>query len=156
MHPRKSVLSFAMSFLYVLSIVVSLSGAAQVNASDLTNRLPPRPSPVPTVSPGSVLYPEGYIELSVLSARADLWTAVQWQAHDGIWHTVEGWQGTLDEIKNGQGRKTWWVGKADMGTGPFRWLIYQSYQGKLLATSSPFYLPGLFEQTVKVEVPLAP
>jgi len=153
MHSRKSLLSFALSFLYAISIVASLSTAAQVNASDL----PPRPSPVPTTSPGeSALYSEGYIELHVLSTRANLWTAVQWQDHYGIWHTVEGWQGTLDEIENGKGTKTWWIGKADMGTGPFRWLIYQSYQGKLLAKSSPFYLPGLVEQTVKVEVPLVP
>lgn len=158
MYSRKSLLSLTLSILYTLFIVVSLCTAAQANASDLpsnpADRLPPRPSPA---SPGDgALYSEGYIELHVLSTRADLWTAIQWQDIYGVWHTVEGWQGTFDEIENGKGRKTWWIGKADMGTGPFRWLIYQSYRGKLLATSSPFYLPGLFEQTVKVEMPLAP
>jgi hypothetical protein len=153
MRSKKSQLSIALSLLYALSMVVSLSAAAQANASDL----PPRPLPQPPASRGDgALNPEGYIQLHVPSARADLWTAIQWQDHDGIWHPVEGWQGTLDEIENGKGKKTWWIGKADMGTGPFRWLIYSSYQGKLLATSSPFYLPGLAGQTVQVEVSLAP
>jgi len=153
MRSRKSLLSIALSLLYALSMVVSLSAAAQVHPSDL----PPRPLPLPPVARNDgALNSEGYIQLHVLSARADLWTAIQWQDHDGIWRPVEGWQGTLDEIENGKGKKTWWVGKADMGTGPFRWLIYSRYQGKLLATSSPFYLPGLIEQTMQVEVSLTP
>ena len=116
-----------------------------------------RPSPVPSASPGEgALFSEGYIELYVLSNRADLWTVIQWQDHFGIWHNVEGWQGTPDEIENGKGRKTWWIGQANMETGPFRWLIYQSAQGRLLGRSSPFYLPGRVEQVVKVEVSLAP
>jgi hypothetical protein len=54
------------------------------------------------------------------------------------------------------GHKTWWVVKSDLGTGPFRWVIYRSRQGPRLATSQPFDLPDTEGRTVRVEVSLAP
>jgi len=86
----------------------------------------------------------------------DLWTLVQWQDDKGAWYDVEGWQGTLDEVQDGAGRKTWWVAKSDKGKGPFRWRVYRGQGGWLLATSEPFYLPGLNGGTVTVEVSLEP
>jgi hypothetical protein len=89
----------------------------------------------------------------------DLWTAVQWQDLSGAWHGVEGWQGTLDEVKsckNGvvTGYKTWWVGGEHMGEGPFRWLVYHGKGGRLLATSESFDLPSINKATLVVEMPL--
>ena len=74
---------------------------------------------------------------------------------------MQGWQGTLDRVEAEDGSdvvgyKTWWVGEDDLGKGPFRWLVYQSEGGRLLATSEPFDLPGSGGATVVVEVSLAP
>jgi hypothetical protein len=84
----------------------------------------------------------------------------------GDWHDVEGWQGTFDDFVHDsssndgggmcEGKKTWWVARADLGTGPFRWVIYQMPGGKLLASSKPFYLPNAIDETVRVEVSLLP
>jgi hypothetical protein len=89
----------------------------------------------------------------------DLWTMVQWQDPSGAWHDVEGWQGTLDEVRcseNGDvtGYKTWWVGGEHMGKGPFRWLVYQGKGSRLLATSESFDLPSINKAMLVVEVSL--
>jgi hypothetical protein len=90
----------------------------------------------------------------------ELWTIVQWQDNEGRWHDVEGWQGTLDSITvadDGKvtGKKTWWVGEKDLGTGPFRWRVYRGKGSWLLATSAPFDLPAAIGQKIVVEVSLA-
>ena len=79
----------------------------------------------------------------------------------GAWHDAEGWRGELDEVLTGDGgvfvgHKTWWVAKSDLGTGPFRWLVYEGRHGRWLATSVPFDLPDIKGGTVRVEVSLAP
>jgi hypothetical protein len=89
----------------------------------------------------------------------DLWTGVQWQDPTGAWHDVEGWRGTLDEVKSDvegavTGYKTWWVGGEHMGEGPFRWLVYRSKGGRLLAASESFDLPSVNKATLVVGVPL--
>jgi hypothetical protein len=111
--------------------------------------LPSRPSPEPAVTSAPKL-PDGTIELTVESATAGLWTVVQWQDALGGWHDVEGWQGALDEGD----KKMWWVAKADLGKGPFRWAV--THSGERLATSELFYLPDSVGQTVKVSVSLVP
>jgi len=70
----------------------------------------------------------------------------------GDWHDVEGWQGTLDEVNDGVGKKVWWVVKSDLGKGPFRWMIYQGQGGRPLAQSEPFYLPRSADESVNIEV----
>ena len=77
----------------------------------------------------------------------DVCTVVQWQDAWSDWHAVEGWRGTLDDVSTGVsdkivGHKTWWVAAEDLGKGPFRWQAYRCGNGKLLATSAPFYLPS--------------
>jgi hypothetical protein len=88
----------------------------------------------------------------------DLWTEVQWQDDKGEWHAVDGWRGTLDRVieKEGViiGQKTWWVAEDALGTGPFRWQVYQDEGGRLLTTSNPFDLPGSDGSTVTLKVPL--
>jgi len=105
--------------------------------------LPPRPTPGPT--PVVIIGQVGQgaaIELHVLAARSTWWTVVQWQDAQKNWNTVAGWQGIFDEIKAGIGTKLWWVVLTDLGKGPFRWAIYESKGGKLLAVSEAFNLPA--------------
>jgi hypothetical protein len=84
---------------------------------------------------------------------------VQWQDEKGQWHDVNGWRGELDEAEVGAdgqavGVKAWWVAEEDLDKGPFRWQIYQSQGGRLLATSDPFDLPEKARQQIVVEIPL--
>ena len=85
----------------------------------------------------------------------DLWTVVQWKDEKGIWRDVEGWRGTFDQVKDGVGVKTWWVGEKHLGTGPYRWKIYRYKGGWLLAISEEFNLPAAVNQATTVEVSLA-
>jgi len=48
----------------------------------------------------------------------------------------------------------WYVGKEDLGSGPFRWLVYDAQDGRLLATSDLFDLPERAGQTVEVAIML--
>ncbi len=138
--------------------------------------LPPRPTPqsAPILRPTPLSRPPagGFIELRFQTTQEgirsvghwqELWTVVQQQ--DGLenWQNLEeGWQGTFDEFSYDkdenvcQGKKTWWVAKADLGRGPFRWMIYQGQGGELFAQSEPFYLPHSIDEVVKVEVSLVP
>jgi hypothetical protein len=84
------------------------------------------------------------------------WTAVEWQDGEGNWHTVEGWQGNFDHaLPEGDrhfGLKTWWVAPRDLGTGPFRWVVYAEGGGAYLARSEAFALPATLggQRTVDV------
>ena len=113
--------------------------------------LPPRP----TATPPAIYPPSssgGFIELQVTghSVPIGLWTIVQWQDSAGNWRTVEGWQGTTYEGNH----VLWWVSHADLGKGPFRWVVYRSPGGVWLGNSPSFTLPGYDGATVKVEVVL--
>ena len=147
---------------YLLALGVMLIGLASVYtpASARPLALPPRPTPtvVPTAVPTAVptivppvrsLSPAvegGAIVLHVTAPPAGLWATVEWQDAAGNWHPVEGWQGTLDADQT----KTWWVAKADLGTGPFRWVGYERYGGQRWAHSLSFYLPAINRQKVEV------
>jgi len=96
--------------------------------------------------------PDGsYFELYVRPSQPGLWTIVQWQDSAGGWHDIEGWQGTLNEGH----KKGWWVAPAIFGEGPFRWTVYQSKGGQLLATSDSFYLPASAGKKVRVGMSLS-
>jgi hypothetical protein len=146
----------------ILLALVSLLSLAQNALADLPPRslphpfLPPSPQPTP---------PGGTIELHVRFPQTwlwatvhwqEMWTVVQWQDDEGRWHDVEGWQGTLDELQDGEGKKTWWVAKADLGKGPFRWVVTQGPGGARLAVSEAFHLPTRIGETVAVQVSLTP
>jgi len=79
---------------------------------------------------------------------------VQWQDDKGYWHDVAGWQSTLDEVQDGEGKKTWWLDEGLLGKGPFRWAVYRSQDGWLLATSGPFDLPARTGATATIEMSL--
>jgi hypothetical protein len=111
--------------------------------------LPPRPTPVPTlpaVSQGA------YIQLYVSTTQSELWTQIQWQDNLHNWHTVEGWQGTLDASHT----QTWWVAPANFGEGLFRWVIRLDQNGPVLAQSQFFTLPTTTRQVVKIDLALGP
>jgi hypothetical protein len=95
----------------------------------------------------------GRIVLSLESPVAQwtqLWTTVEWQDAFGEWHTVEGWQGTFNE----QGQVIWWVAEKDLGTGPFRWVVYEERDGALWAASESFDLPSHLGETTSVSIEL--
>ncbi len=124
--------------------------------------LPPRPTPQPA-PPEAGLARLASVELQVHFGQEEqarhwqeMWTVVEWQDAFGDWHEVEGWRGTFDEIVDGKGRKVWWVYPRDLGTGPFRWTVYGSPSGRLLAHSKPFHLPDAMGQTSVVTVTLRP
>ncbi len=169
------VLGFAC--LCVVSAIVLLPLAAQAAPSAIPP-VPTRPSnPTSTPTPTSVPVPPapasasaaspggGRIELQVKFPTTwsrvgihwqNLWTVVQWQDDRGIWHDVEGWQGTLNEVQDAVGKKEWWVAEADLGKGPFRWVVYRGQDGALLATSESFYLPDTVGRIVQTEVAVQP
>ncbi|MFQ5399227.1 MAG: hypothetical protein ACE5E7_06470 [Anaerolineae bacterium] len=91
----------------------------------------------------------GFIRLSLATPdTGELWTAVQWRDHQGLWHDVQGWQGSLDEGNV----KTWWVSEETLGAGPFRWVVYDGPGGAELGTSQTFSLPAKANEVVVVEV----
>lgn len=86
----------------------------------------------------------------------ELWTVVQWQDEWGYWRDVAGWQGTLDQVQDGEGKKTWWLDEGLLGKEPFRWRVYRSQAGTLLATSDPFDLPTSTGATATIKMSLGP
>ena len=146
-----NIQKFLVSGLCALLLVASATLPTRATVS----ALPPRPSPSPTpIVELAASAPGALIKLNVQPAvQPALWTVVQWQDRLGGWHDVEGWRGTLDEISSGVG-KVWWVARANFDTGPFRWVIYQSPGGKLLAASEAFQLPRYENTMVVIEVSL--
>jgi hypothetical protein len=129
--------------------VLMLSGTSTASAGSL----PPRPTPAPTAVPGGTTIGGtngAYIELHVPAAQSNWRTMVQWQDGQKNWHDVITWQGTFDDIKSGLGVKTWWVAPADLGKGPFRWVVSDAGGGQVVAVSEAFNLPAT--QHVKVVV----
>lgn len=160
----------AMVLLLAWSGIAASAGTSESEMVVPTSTRPPTP-PLPTVtspprpSKFTGTQRSGAVDLQVRFPSGwpwddpwqDLWTVVQWQDNLGDWHDVLGWQGHLDDIEVGEaghvvGEKRWWVAPADLGTGPFRWLVYQRQDGRLLATSASFHLPNVREESKAVEV----
>lgn len=94
--------------------------------------------------------PEGGARILVRpSARFEgSWSAVQWKDDKGIWQTVEGWQGAIEN-----GYKRWWISPDLYGAGPFRWVLLNQKEGSQIAVSQPFHLPEAHDQMLVWEVP---
>ena len=157
--------------LCVVLVIMLLPLAAQAAPSAIppvpTRTPTPTPTPVTNISTSDpIKLPDGgRIELRVKFLDTwsetgmhwqDLWTIVQWQDERGRWHKVEGWQGTLDEVQDAVGKKIWWVAEADLGKGPFRWMVHRSQGGGVLVISEAFYLPANVGQLVLTEVVVQP
>ncbi|MEJ5309993.1 MAG: hypothetical protein WHX52_09490 [Anaerolineae bacterium] len=146
----------------MLAIAVLLLPVQPVGAAIL----PPRPAPLPESSSGSEFTEEGCvasIALHVHFSRVEqayrwqeLRTVVEWQDGLGNWHKVEGWQGALDEVVEGVGRKVWWISRANLGTGPFRWTVYRDSSGKRPVYSEAFRMPDAVGQLAIVDVTVGP
>ena len=154
-------------WLYV-TVAVACASLGIVSSPAPARALPPRPTPsaFAEVVPARSAPDSGSIELRVRFPAAlpghegpwqELWTVVEWQdPYTGTWREVEGWGGTLDGMTGeggaAAGHKTWWVARRDLGTGPFRWVVYRTKGGPLVVTSEPFDLPAGAGQAVVVEV----
>jgi hypothetical protein len=147
---KRIILTFLVSLLGLWAVALFSASTAGAAA------LPPRPTPGPTPVIVSGQAGQGaFIELHVPGARSSWWTAVQWQDAQENWNTVTGWQGTFDAILSSEGTKLWWVAPADLGKGPFRWIVYSAKDSQLLAASDPFNLPARpkMKTVVTVAVP---
>lgn len=159
------------ALVFLLWGTIAVSAGAPVLRQEVaptSTRPPPPPLPSPTLEPAFQAPTGGLIELRVhfpddwpwdQGHWQDLWTVVQWQDRLGDWHIVEGWRGELDRIAIVQegavvGYKAWWVAHDDLDKGPFRWLVYRSDGGDLLASSPPFYLPEIGGATAWADVSL--
>jgi len=161
------VLVFAGLCVTLVIVLLPLAAQAAPAAIPPVPTRPPTPTPTPIASASAQAAPPdgSRIELRVKFSDTwpevgmqwqDLWTVVQWRDDRGYWHNVEGWQGTLDEVQDGVGEKVWWVAEADLGKGPFRWLVYQERDGRLLVASDSFYLPSDVGRVALVEVAVLP
>lgn len=137
-----------------------------------TAELPDRPNPEASPDAVPVSLPTGGLirlqlqlpseTLARVGSWQSLWTVVQWQDAEGSWHDVEGWQGTFDDFRAettqgiARGQKLWWVAPADLGTGPFRWLVQQEPDDEQLAVSAPFHLPDAGGTLLPVEIAITP
>jgi len=84
------------------------------------------------------------------------WTVVQWQDAEGNWHTIDGWQGNFDQASPAGNEakvlKTWWASDDLLGRGPFRWLVYDSREGRVIGQSEPFKMPTSAGQNAVVTI----
>lgn len=140
-HVRIALFSFGLAGLLLAALLA-------MQAPSAAQALPPRPTEAPpTAAPPEVT--GGFIVLTINMDEPtnDVWTAVEWQdPHTDVWHLVDGWQGA----PNANHEVRWYVGQEDLGSGPFRWLVYDAPEGDLLATSETFMLPEHARQTVAV------
>jgi hypothetical protein len=91
--------------------------------------------------------------------QEDLWLKVQWLDANGVWQDVAGWQGTLDAIQQAEdwmGMKELWLADAYLGTGPYRWQMFDRHDNHLLTTSDEFYLPSRGGDLMAVDMMLKP
>jgi hypothetical protein len=157
-----SCLLAAASFTVSSPVALALLPTREVDPTPTLTPPPALPTATPVVRPGATVrlaatFPDGWPwETTPWSA---LWTVVQWQDPAGIWQDVAGWRGGLDDVTVAAdgtvvGTKTWWVDPADLGKGPFRWIVSAGQTGDRLAVSQPFELPALERGTTVVEVAL--
>ena len=165
---KKRVVQLALAAGAAVTLVIIMLA---VTPAQVSQALPPRPTPPGTAAPTSEPEPEPGAALALQlhfpaawpwaeTSWQTLWTVVQWQDSQEQWRDVTGWQGGLDRVtvsgETVDGWKTWWVAEADLGKGPFRWVVYAAPAGGLLGVSEPFYLPAAVDQTGVVEMSLEP
>jgi len=129
----------------LLTLLSARTPFAFANGSD---ELPPRP---PTVTPRPEPPVGAHIVLQLRNQQFqvdNLFTVIQWQGADGVYHDVTGWHGRFSTNH----KVRWWVDQKDFGAGPFMWSVYNMQDGKLMASSEPFLLPTHENETVVVYV----
>ena len=151
---KRLILTSTLATLLAIGIMVAVAGAAEP--------LPERPIvPAVTTSPspsGSKLIlkaPTGSSSNGNVY-DADDWTVVQWQAVNGSWYDVEGWQGHFffdadSDPDNWQ--VEWWVGSENHRKKNFRFVIYiNNSRERIKQTSAVFDLPETRGTAVEVNV----
>ena len=151
------------------AFMLLLLAARSATADDMD--LPPRESPA---TPTEVLVqPNGQGARVHLQAhfsqdwpweamhwQEDLWVVVQWyDPSTGIWHDVDGWQGSFEAIQQAEdwmGMKELWLADVHLGTGPYRWQVFEKDSNHLLSTSEEFYLPARGGDLMAVDMMLQP
>lgn len=135
------------ALLCAAALIALIPAAAQAGSPDLPPRpipdLPPRPGgPTPAPAPeGGLIELILHFDPSLAPTLVSWQTQVQWQDGLGEWHNVEGWRGTADELHNDWGRKSWWLDREHLGTGPFRWVIYSDGSEEPIKSSDKFFAP---------------
>jgi hypothetical protein len=154
MNPKNLLNRYALLALFGVAVILVLAFVNGAMADDYS--LPPRGTTPIIVSDTVPHHADAGARLQIQALFSEswpwdelhwqnVWSTIQWYDGQDTWYDVAGWQGGLDAIAQGDagwvGTKEWWAGKKDLGTGPFRWKIYQYQGGPLLVTSEPFYLP---------------
>ncbi|MCB9418993.1 MAG: hypothetical protein H6667_04275 [Ardenticatenaceae bacterium] len=162
MNIKHMLNKYTLLALFGLAAVLLLSFGRGAMADDYS--LPPRgtePIIVPDANTDPIHYDGARLQVHALFSQSwpwdelnwqNVWTVIEWYDGQDTWYPVAGWQGNLDAIAQGDagwvGTKEWWVGKENLGTGPFRWQIYEYPGGPLLVTSEPFNLPDAAGKTL--------
>ncbi len=153
MNDDHNILRLVAFGLSALAVVLA-AWLAQPAALQAESGLPDRPRPVglPTRLPG----PEdmgAYIALQIEPAPGrPMWTEVAWQDGDGEWHSIPGWSG----LSRPAGDLRWYVERAQLGNGPFRWSVHRRFGAPPMGVSEPFMLPELSQQVQNVIVSIVP
>ena len=148
------------------ALLLLLLGARPATAGDLD--LPPRDNPddaatIVANGQGARVFLQGHFSQDwpweTMHWQEDLWIVVQWYDENGVWQDVDGWQGTFDAIQQAEdwmGVKEIWLADVHLGTGPYRWQLFERGNGRLLTTSDEFYLPSKGGDSTAVDVMVEP
>ncbi len=136
------------SLIFIMGLLLLLGSAVAMAAEQ---GLPPRP-PAPTSTPTPPSIRGAFLLLETTPSIPGRLSDLQWQDVFGGWHDVNGWRGETEP----DGTKLWWVAPRDMGTGPFRWRLYDLDGEEVIAVSPAFHLPEATGATIVVEILTVP
>ncbi len=148
------------------ALLLFLLAAHPAAAGDLD--LPPRDSPDSSTAIvanglGARVHLQGHFSQDwpweTMHWQEDLWIVVQWYDEDGVWQDVDGWQGTFEAIQQAEdwtGVKEIWLTDVHLGSGPYRWQLFERSNGRLLTTSDLFYLPSTGGDLMAVDLMINP
>lgn len=144
-HRCKHLAKSKLTTLAIVGLFAALFASLAFQPTIASDEQPPRPPTItPFVGTRVILSLEGNTSYSTA-----WWTVIQWQDESGAWHDVDGWQGTFDENR----QVVWWVGPEHFGSGPFRWVVYDSaLRNRQLAISKAFSLPVSTYTSMEVKV----
>ncbi len=143
------ILWIVMSFIFIVTLLVSSLLAPAITQADLPDRDTPTPSSADNKGDSGGDAPLlAHIELFVSPTPIGVEAAVQWQDPQGNWHDVTGWTRVLQN-----GYERWTVEAKDFGTGPFRWQVRTGGpDGVVVGSSEPFSLPAGAGETLPVHL----
>jgi len=159
---------YLMALFSFAAFVLLLLGATSATAEDYDlppreNEAPVNTEPVQATGEGARVHLQAHFSQDwpwdTMHWQEDLWLKVQWLDDEDNWQDVDGWQGTLDAIQqvdDWMGMKELWLADEHLGTGPYRWQVFDQHDDHLLATSDEFYLPNQSGELMEVDMMLQP